>query len=293
MYPIKLSGLIAILSCCYLGAHETFFRPEKYKIRVDEPLKIKIFTGSFDGSVFPMPPHKVKSLKLHTAAQSSELDSDGWLPIEKGSYVWRFSQRVAAKLGRMDSRESSSYLFSTSEEGTHIIGLELTPSRIGMEKPKYQSYLDNEAHLVFDLDKLGFTEPDDIVIESYTKIAKTIIQVGKKTTDNVTQPIGQKVEIVPLTHPAEIKKGDTLSLKIFHDGVPLINHPLSVGRNAGALKLSIDTIEVHKSDESGIVTFPITHSGIWWANFIYIQTLPDNETMDFASHWATLNFRIQ
>ena len=136
------------------------------------------------------------------------------------------------------------------------------------------------------------TNPTDVIKERYTKFAKTIVQVGKTISDNVTKPVGHRVEIVPTQNPAQTKKGGTLTFLILMNGDPLPDQNVVFGREPGAFKNPEDTILVIKSDSQGMLNLPITHEGLWWVHFINIQPADEDDEMDFVSLWSSLTFRI-
>lgn len=285
-----------ILFFCLFGstvAHETLLRPPSHNLDVGDFIRIAVFVGNFDRSVYAIGEDRVVQLNLHTDNGHSAIPTKGWELVHSGTKLWETRQRVAAKLGGTDLRDSASFPFTVKKEGTHVIGLECLSSRVALELPKFQKYLDTEAYKDVDMAALGFTEDSDIVLEKFQKLAKTIIQVGDSVTDNVTQPIGLSVEIVPMSNPSRLKKGDKLDLKILHQGNPLEGQSVVVGWKPGAFKQSMDTVVVYKTDVDGIVTIPLDRTGIWWANFILLEPTEEHEELDFESLWSSLTFQIQ
>ncbi|QXD25922.1 DUF4198 domain-containing protein [Opitutia bacterium ISCC 51] len=275
-----------------LQAHETFLRPDKHKIEPGEALGMTVVTGTFDRSVFPQPITTVDKLKYHSANGTYDVDYSDWNSTNSTSKIWRFKERVASKLGGTDLRDTSSFSFTPQNAGTLIVGIDFKQERIAQDYEAFNKYITTEAHSDLSAEVLGFNEPSDIIVEGYTKIAKTIIQVGDEYTENVTQPIGQRIEIVPLMHPSRTKKGDTLKLQALHLGIPLQNQSILVSRKPGALKKSMDLITVYKTNDAGIIEFPVTDSGIWWANTIFLEPTSENQDLNVLSLWGSLTFEI-
>ncbi len=292
MQRLQLLILMSLLITSKLVAHETFLRPLEHKVKVDQSFNVAVFTGNFDRSVFPMPEHSIDELELHTSAGSSTIDPIDWQRITSGSKWWVFKQKVVGKLGGIDQRDASLFKMSVQKPGSVVLAIDFERERIGMELEKYQTYLDTEAHDDTSLQEYGFSEPDDIIVEGYTKIGKAIIQVGDSITENVTQPVGQRIELVPLNHPQKVKKGGNMKLQVLHLGTPLPGQSISVSWEPGAFKDSMDQLQVYKSDQDGIISFPIQKAGIWWANTIYLEPAHDEDDLDFVSLWGSLTFEI-
>ena len=293
MRRLTLIALISLFSGGLLQGHETFLRPESHTQIPGKAFEVVVFTGNFDRSVFPMNEASIETLELHSLGNNSSISTSDWKTINSGSKFWGTKQRVTAKLGGTDLRDTASFTLTIKKAGTHLIGVEFSQARIALDVPKFNKYLEGEAYLDLDIAELGFTDPSDVIVEGYTKIAKTIVQVGDVITENATKPIGHIVEIVPLVNPSKVKIGNTLDLQILHKGLPIADQSVVIGWKPGAFKRSMDTIVVYKSNNEGVISLPITQSGIWWANFILIKHTPENEELDFASLWSSLTFNIQ
>jgi len=54
----------------------------------------------------------------------------------------------------------------------------------------------------------------------YEKYAKALIMVGTEDTSAYKNPVGHKIEIVPLRNPSTLKVGDFLPIQVLFDGKP-------------------------------------------------------------------------
>ena len=54
-----------------------------------------------------------------------------------------------------------------------------------------------------------------------TKFAKSIVNIGNDNNDFVTNPIGQRLEIVPLDNPINFKVGIPFKVQVLLDGIPV------------------------------------------------------------------------
>ncbi|MCD6454259.1 MAG: DUF4198 domain-containing protein [Candidatus Aminicenantes bacterium] len=92
------------------------------------------------------------------------------------------------------------------------------------------------------------------------KYAKTILQVGKKTTDP-SRNCGFRVEIIPLKNPEEIRPGEYLPVKIIFEGKPLSTF---VYATYSGYKPVEDAFPVMtRSNSDGIAKIKISNPGEW------------------------------
>lgn len=292
MQRLLLLTVLGLFINSTLLAHETILRPFDHKVDVDEIFDVAVFTGNFDRSVYPMTEASIEELELHTNKETTEVSPSDWKRMSAGSKWWIFKQKVVGKLGGIDQRDVSLFNMSINSAGSAILAVDFERERVALGLEEYQTYLDTEAFDDLSLKEYGFTEPDDIIVEAYTKIGKTIIQVGDRVTDNVIKPVGQRIELIPLKHPYSIKKGDTMEIQVLHLGKPLPDQSIVVSLEPGAFKDSMDKLKVYKSDDKGTVSFPITKTGTWWANTIFIEPAPTEDGLDFTSLWGSLTFEI-
>ena len=122
--------------------------------------------------------------------------------------------------------------------------------------------------------------------ELYSRRAKLLIQVGGETTDNILQPIGQTLEIVPERNPYSMGNDRTLPVRIMFRGKPL----------AGGLVELIDLTDPaepvarQKSDAEGRTTFEIPQRGAWRINLIWSVPNPGNDRAQFDTVFSSLTF---
>lgn len=84
--------------------------------------------------------------------------------------------------------------------------------------------------------------------------------------DGWDEPIGLKYEIVPMTKPFGLYRGNLFQGKVLHDGKPAINVEVEVELyNEFGLKAPSDAhiTQVVKTDDNGVFSFVMNHKG-WW-----------------------------
>jgi uncharacterized GH25 family protein len=125
--------------------------------------------------------------------------------------------------------------------------------------------------------------------ESYSRIAKSIVQVGGAAggaQTQVTQPMGLSLEIVPEVSPYTQPRPADFPVRVIYEGQPL----------AGALvkltNLADDDMPVatRRTDPAGRALFPMPHEGAWLLNVIWTKPLPDSNEADFATVFSSLSF---
>lgn len=119
--------------------------------------------------------------------------------------------------------------------------------------------------------------------------AKTIIQVGSAQDVFVTQPSGQALEIVPLTHPSTIKAEQPFKIQVFANGKP-VKRAQVVGTFDGFLK------DKHAfsgtTDLEGVIDVVALKPGQWMLKATYSQPYHDTKVCDEEKRHATLTFNV-
>jgi len=92
------------------------------------------------------------------------------------------------------------------------------------------------------------------------KYGKSIITLGKGT-ENVSQPFGHRIEIVPLKNPSEVKAGESLPVKILFENKALSTYIYAT--YAGYYSEDEPFPVFTKSNEKGVAYVKISKPGIW------------------------------
>ncbi|MHB9291046.1 DUF4198 domain-containing protein [Hollandina sp. SP2] len=96
----------------------------------------------------------------------------------------------------------------------------------------------------------------------YAKFSKTYLNPDPRDT-MYRNPLGQTLEIVPLTNPAKIAKGKNAEFQVFYKGQPLGNAEVSATYNGYNPKRENSYALTETTKQSGRVRFKINQSGIW------------------------------
>ncbi|MCA9256541.1 MAG: DUF4198 domain-containing protein [Phycisphaerales bacterium] len=176
--------------------------------------------------------------------------------------------------------------------GYHALGLTLTPRVTTLDGDIFDQYLieerANEA-LRMRRESGARHEP---VRERYTKYAKTILQVGaaEAEDDGWMRPIGQRLELVPLTNPTLWQSGETVQIQVLLDGHPWPEVPLSAG-HAGQ-RTREDVVRT-RTNERGVASIRLSQSGHWFAKAHLIRPYDGLGEYEWESFWTTYTFRVK
>lgn len=171
-------------------------------------------------------------------------------------------------------------------EGTYVLGFESTPSYSSLAAPEFNAYVAHEGLTAVAAHRQAAGTSGTPGTELYARRAKALLQVGTGQTGNVTQPIGQLLEIVPLANPFALREGDPLPVQVLWRGQPLEGATLTVERPyAGESKR-----EVLKTDAQGRATFTLRHGSRYLVYTVWSVPGPNDRRADYQTIFASLTF---
>ncbi len=163
-----------------------------------------------------------------------------------------------------DDEVGSAVLAAPLEAGTYVLAFESNPSFSDLEAERFNRYLDHEGLNAIAAHREAIGTTGERGTELYARRAKTILQVGDAFTRNVTQPIGQILEIVPFEHPFSMGEGEQLPLTVFWRGERLAGATLVASRLDGT-----GDVQTYVTGADGEVTIPaqpgapVLYSVVW------------------------------
>lgn len=196
---------------------------------------------------------------------------------------------------RRDADSLAADVLMPSASGTYI-GVVVVKPRVG-EKPGdvFQSHIAHQG-----LDEVGeyrakHGETGKAVRERYSRYGKTLLRVGSGGPGaHVTQPLGLKIELVPLTDPTVLRAGARLRVRLLLDGQPARNALVGAVYAAAASKPEEWPLTA-RTDARGEAEFTLRDPGPWLIRAVRTQRRSD-ETGDLAadweSYWASLSFQL-
>ena len=127
-----------------------------------------------------------------------------------------------------DSGEVGGALVTIARSGTYALSFESNPSFSELPADRFNAYLENEGLAAIAAHREATGASEDKGTELYARRAKTIVQVGDRLSGNISQPVGQILEIVPLVNPYALGEGRPLPLQVLWRGQPLAGAKLVV-----------------------------------------------------------------
>jgi len=196
------------------------------------------------------------------------------------------AQSLQASLVPSVKRGHGSANADLSAPGSHIIAMASYHSDIEIKAADFNRYATKEGLSQILTDRKARGREKKPGTEIYSRRAKVIVQVGSDYTQNVLEPIGHTLEIVPKVNPASLAAGEALPFEVHFRGKPL----------AGAL---VDLALLDKSTEpqaqqttktDGRASFTIPEVGTWKLNVVWGWPNPGNKTADYETIFTSLVF---
>ena len=177
-------------------------------------------------------------------------------------------------------------LSAPMREGSYVLGFESTPSYSSLAAPEFNDYVKHEGLTAVAAHRQATGTTGAPGTELYARRAKALVQVGKVQTANVTRPIGQLLEIVPLANPFALKEGDQLPVQVLWRGQPLEGATLTVERPyaEGSKR------EVIKTDAAGRAKFSLQYGSRYLVYTVWSVPGPNDRRAEFQTIFASLTF---
>ena len=174
---------------------------------------------------------------------------------------------------------------SLAGAGTHVLAFVSNHAVSDLPAAEFEDYARHEglAHLIGLRAAAGKSAANGR--ELYSRRAKALIQIGPRATDSVSRPIGQTLEIVPLTNPALLASGTPLRLRVLFHGAPLAGASVVLE----ALGPEAKHGEPQITDAKGEVSFTADRTGSWKAATIWSYPIEDPRA-DYETIFSTLTF---
>ncbi|PSX12353.1 DUF4198 domain-containing protein [Photobacterium angustum] len=180
--------------------------------------------------------------------------------------------------------------FYFSEEGTHKVHVNQHPKYYTRYQAGHRDTLKtveankaNRNQLLPDRARNVYTEVNYTRAESY-------ITVGKPST-KVMEISGEYLEMVPLTHPADIVEGQPVTLQFFFYGKPQAGVKIDITREGTMYRNRQEQINL-VSDKDGKITFTPYIAGRYLLKSNYIGNINNNSMYDKANVSVHFTFEV-
>jgi uncharacterized GH25 family protein len=264
IFLVLLATSILFASSVSIFAHDFWLVPKKFRISPGDSLEISANTGmDFPNSLSAVTPDRIDQFRI-------------------------VGESIKANITEFTVQGNSlAANYSFEKPGTFVIAAALKSKEIKLTGKEFNEYLLADGlPKIYELRKKeGILDKD--AIEYYSKYPKTIIQVGTKKDDSVTEPMGLPIEIVPKVNPYKLKKGDELEVSVLFQGKPLPNAEIAwsyPGRGeefAGSIK----------TDELGQASIPLIKTGPYVIRLTHMEWVK-KPTHEWESYWTSLTFEV-
>lgn len=252
--------LLNLMSMVGLSAHEFWLAPSTHHAAIGEKVAINVMIGegSKAASLERRPSH-IRRFQIFDGQTRSDVDG----------------RRFRRPTGR----------FTGQKVGVHVVSYESEPQLVELTAEKFEKYLLSEGLDEVVLDRQAAGETSNPVRESFSRFAKSLVQVGGSLAGDV--PLGLPMEIVALANPFRLFPGDMLVVRVLLEGEPV------PGVLVKAFALGDDSVRQGvRTDGTGLARFPITTSGRWLLNAVFMERAEDDKVLDWTSRWASLTFEV-
>jgi len=123
------------------------------------------------------------------------------------------------------------------------------------------------------------------------KYAKCIVNLGGAVGD-VSRPVGQDVEIVPMSNPGLLKGGGVLRVRVLYKGKPLPKAEVKATFEGFSTERGAYAF-VGRTNEDGEIKVTMLKGGNWLITTGHKQPFPDQKKCDVLSESASLAFVVK
>jgi len=260
--------LIGIMNSI-LYSHDFFLYPTRFRANPGDKVKITIHVHE----LFPG-------------------EAVRWNPQRVLRFEQRFGQTMSDVKNIKLEMDSSGVTFKLDQAGLHCFALDWAARFIDIKPDLFAKYLASEGlDHVLKLRKERGEEAKN-GRERYSRYVKTFVDAGVDNSEALDKVVGQAIELVPLDNPYTKKVEDSIRVQLLFRGKPLANHQIS-STYAGASDKPDSYAQSARTDENGVVTVRLTHSGPWLVRTVHMLPLADSKDADWESWWASITFEVR
>ncbi len=171
-----------------------------------------------------------------------------------------------------------------SASGAYLGVMTVEPRTIEMKGPAFTEYLREEGLQRVIAERQAAGETDRPARELYAGYAKVAIRNGRGDATHLTRPVGVKAEFVPTTDPTAVHAGESLTVQLLIDGMPVADAAVTAVAENSSVK--------GRTDANGRVTLTIDREGAWLLKTVYMARLPHDRSLEanWESSWVTFTF---
>jgi len=257
---------VTLLAACSLSAHDTWLVPQKFRVPAGQPVPVALNTSeAFPTSEAAAQPDRIASFEVVT--------DTGRAPVT--------GYRVEGK---------SLVAEVTPGYGTTIVAAATKPRFILLKPEQFSEYITAERLETIVAARKARGEDGKDGRERYSKIAKLALCSAGRDGAEPWEPLGLRVEIVPLVEPCGLRQGDEFEVEVLFGGKPLADVWVTGG---------YEGVHGHeypvwvKTDSEGQAKIPLDRKGAWFVRVLHMVPSTEFEDADWQSWFSTLTFEVQ
>ena len=263
-------------------AHNTWLVPSEYSTRQSTTVRVAFVTTEH----FPTSEHKTSP---HRVAE--------WV-------AWGDREKKLIRDYHLQACELVAKVH-LDQPGVHVIAAALRPRFIEFEGDYFDQYLADEHATAALALRRKAADNDRAGRMYYTKLVKTFVEIGGRSTEDYKTPAGHVLEIIPLSNPCRWRTGDRVTVRALYDGRPAANFRVSSGHEHVTVHKhrkseSHDYVENVFTNAAGEATLTLSCPGQWFFRAHFIRPVKglrkrneDQPQADWESFWASITFRVQ
>jgi uncharacterized GH25 family protein len=259
-------AVLILLAAASLTAHDTWLVPQQFRVEPGKPVQVALNTSeAFPTSEAAAQPDRIASFEAVTSGG-----------------------RVAVTGYRAEGKSLVAEV--TPGTGTTIVAAATRPRLIVLKPEQFHEYITAERLEAIVAARKQRGEDSKNGRERYSKIAKLALCASGRGGAPPHEPLGLRVEIVPLVNPCFLEKGDTLEVEVFFDGQPLANVWVTGG---------YEGVHGHdypvwvRTDAEGYAEISLDRSGAWFVRVLHMVPSTEFEDAEWQSWFSTLTFEVR
>lgn len=178
--------------------------------------------------------------------------------------------------------------FTPDLPGAWMLTVQTSPSRIELDAMKFNGYLLHDGLPQVLAARMETGEWSQPAVEQYSRSVKTVMAVGGATDGaSLTRPVGQTLEIVPMSDPLALRPGCALQVQVLLRGTPLAEALVGWDLPGNGERLAGEAW----TGADGKCWVPVSQAGLLMIRLIHM-TRPRAADHEWESFWSSLTFHV-
>ena len=136
-------------------------------------------------------------------------------------------------------------------------------------------------------------KPDGKAMPAMKMVSRfTTFITADAPNDQALKAVGQWLEIIPVTHPADIVSQESAQFQVLYNGKPQVNHAVTLVASGGEYR-NQNTDQEFQTDEQGFITLTPSSAGVYLLKASYSETLVDDAQAQELRVSSALTFEAQ